>query len=93
MLQQPELPRAEGVRTEAGKPADAETVYRDSLKTYREDGWALFGLVQALDAQGKTAEAAQTRSAFAQAWRHADIKLTSSRQPATQVAALTPTAT
>jgi tetratricopeptide (TPR) repeat protein len=64
---------------QAKKPADAEAVYRDSLRTYREDGWALFGLAQALDAQGKTAEAAETRKAFDQAWRLADVKLTSSR--------------
>jgi tetratricopeptide (TPR) repeat protein len=64
---------------QAKKPAEAEAVYRDSLKTYRDDGWALFGLAQALDSQGKTAEAAQTRKAFDQAWRLADVKLTSSR--------------
>jgi tetratricopeptide (TPR) repeat protein len=64
------------------KPAEAETVYRESLKTYRDDGWSLFGLAQALDAQGKTAEAAQARAAFDKAWSRADVKLTSSRSPA-----------
>lgn len=64
---------------EAGKPAEAEAVYRDSLMTYRTDGWAMFGLAQALDAQGKKNEADAVRTEFAKAWRLADVKLTSSR--------------
>jgi tetratricopeptide (TPR) repeat protein len=59
------------------KPAEAEAVYRESLKTYRDDGWALFGLAQALEAQHK--DAAETLRAFASAWRFADVKLSSSR--------------
>jgi tetratricopeptide (TPR) repeat protein len=64
---------------QARRPAEAETVYRESLKTYRVDGWALFGLAQALEAQGKRAEAVEARQAFAKAWTFADVKLTSSR--------------
>ena len=64
------------------RPAEAEAVYRESLKTYRDDGWALFGLAQALDAQGKAAEAAQVRRAFDKAWSRADVKLVTSRSPA-----------
>jgi tetratricopeptide (TPR) repeat protein len=64
------------------KPAEAEAVYRESLKTYRDDGWSLFGLAQSLDAQGKAAEAGAARAAFAKAWARADVKLTSSRSPA-----------
>ena len=64
------------------KPAEAEAVYRESLKTYRDDGWALFGLAQALDAQGKAGEAAQVRRAFDKAWSRADVKLVTSRSPA-----------
>ncbi len=67
---------------DAGKPAEAEAVYRESLKGYRSDGWALFGLAQALDAQGKKAEAASVRGQFQVAWARADVKLTSSRSPA-----------
>ena len=63
------------------QPAEAEAVYRDSLKTYRGDGWALFGLAQALDAQGKTAEAAQARGSSRTPGPRADVKLTSSRSP------------
>jgi tetratricopeptide (TPR) repeat protein len=64
---------------EDGKPAEAEAVYRDSLNTYRADGWALFGLAQALDAQGKTGEAARAHEEFAQVWRLSDLRLASSR--------------
>jgi predicted Zn-dependent protease len=64
------------------KPVEAEAVYRESLKSYRDDGWSLFGLAQALDAQGKGPEAAEVRRAFEKAWSRADVKLTSSRSPA-----------
>ena len=64
---------------QAHRPVEAEAVYRTSLKTYRDDGWALFGLAQALDAQAKSAEAADARRAFEKAWVFADVKLTASR--------------
>jgi tetratricopeptide (TPR) repeat protein len=64
------------------RPAEAEKVYRESLDFYRGDGWALFGLAQALKAEGKTAEAADVRRQFDAAWVGADVKLTSSRSPA-----------
>jgi len=64
---------------QAHKPADAEAVYRDSLKHYRVDGWALFGLAQALDAQGKHDETKTVRAEFAKVWSTADVKLASSR--------------
>src|SRR5207302_7347750 len=63
---------------QAKRPAEAEAVYRDSLKTYRDDGWALFGLAQALQAQGKDADAARVRDEFAKAWRLSDTRLESS---------------
>ena len=61
---------------------EAEALYRESLKSYRDDGWALFGLVQALDAQGKRDEAAKVRAEFQAAWARSDVKLVSSRSPA-----------
>jgi tetratricopeptide (TPR) repeat protein len=64
---------------QAHRPAEAEAVYRDSLMRYRMDGWALFGLAQALEAQGKKDDAAATRKEFATAWQLADVKLASSR--------------
>jgi tetratricopeptide (TPR) repeat protein len=45
------------VLLDANRPAEAETVYWEDLKRNRENGWALFGLMQALKAQGKNEEA------------------------------------
>ena len=64
---------------EGGKPAEAEAVYRESLTSYRRDGWALMGLIQALKAQGKATEAAETKVAFDDAWRRADTVIAGSR--------------
>jgi tetratricopeptide (TPR) repeat protein len=64
---------------EAGRPGEAEGVYRESLKTYRRDGWALAGLTLALSRQGKAAEAARARQDFQEAWGLADVKLVGSR--------------
>ena len=64
---------------ESGRPQEAEAVYRDSLMRYRRDGWALFGLAQSLDAQGKKDEAAATRKEQATVWQLADVRLASSR--------------
>jgi hypothetical protein len=47
--------------------------------TYRLDGWALYGLALAQDAQGQHDEADATRKEFATAWQLADVKLTTSR--------------
>ncbi len=63
----------------AGRAAEAETLYRQDLKRFPENGWALYGLAQALHAQGKHAEAAQTDARFKQAWTGADVTLTASR--------------
>ena len=67
------------VLVRAGKPAEAEVVYREDLKRFPENGWALFGLMQALRAQGKTAEALAVDARFREAWKDADVTLTASR--------------
>jgi len=64
---------------QAKRAKEAEAVYRESLTSYRLDGWALYGLAQALEAQGKTAEATQARAEFAKVWQLADTTLVSSR--------------
>jgi tetratricopeptide (TPR) repeat protein len=64
---------------DAGKPGEAEAVYRASLESYRRDGWALVGLARSLEAQGKSEEAAKVRQAFDEAWKRADTKITTSR--------------
>ena len=67
------------VLLKAGKPAEAEKVYRQDLKRFPENGWALFGLAQSLHAQNKHEEAAAVDARFAKAWSTADVKLTASR--------------
>jgi len=64
---------------EAGRPADAERVYRADLERFRENGWSLFGLMKSLEAQGRSDEAAIIRQRFQRAWARADITLSSSR--------------
>ncbi|HEY7798536.1 MAG TPA: tetratricopeptide repeat protein [Hyphomonadaceae bacterium] len=63
----------------AGKPAEAEAVYRKDLEIYPHNGWSTFGLAQALEAQGKTEEAAMEREHFKTMWQFADIELKGSR--------------
>jgi hypothetical protein len=63
----------------AGRPAEAETVYREDLKRFPENGWSLFGLRQSLTAQGKSAEATDVGRRLDKAWGRADVKLTGSR--------------
>ena len=64
---------------EAGRPDEAETVYWEDLRRNRNNGWALYGLQQALRAQNKTAEVAVIEARFKEAWKHADITLSASR--------------
>jgi tetratricopeptide (TPR) repeat protein len=64
---------------EAGRPREAEVVYWEDLRRFPENGWALFGVVQALKAQKKDEQAAIVEARFNKAWARADVKLTSSR--------------
>ncbi len=67
------------VLLEANRPGEAETVYWEDLRRNRENGWALFGLLQALKAQGKNDEAGLVEARFKKAWPRADITLSASR--------------
>jgi len=63
----------------ADRPTEAEQVYRSDLAKFPDNGWSLFGLWQSLKAQEKEAEAAQVKRKFKEAWKFADINLSSSR--------------
>jgi tetratricopeptide (TPR) repeat protein len=63
----------------AGRAKEAEVVYREDLKRNPENGWSLHGLAASLRAQGKRKEAAKVDARFEKAWRHADVKLATSR--------------
>jgi tetratricopeptide (TPR) repeat protein len=67
------------VLLEANRPAEAETVYWEDLRRNRENGWSLYGLMQALKAQGKNEDAALIEARFKKAWAKADVTLSSSR--------------
>ena len=59
-----------------GKPGEAEQVFRDELNNNRRSGRALFGLMEALKAQGKTEAAAMVEPLYKAAWAKADQSLT-----------------
>lgn len=61
------------VLLQAGRPAEAERVFRVDLLRYPENGWSLSGLSRSLSAQGKELEAAGARRRFDIAWARADI--------------------
>lgn len=63
----------------ANRPAEAETVYWEDLRRNRDNGWALYGLMQALKAQHKNDEAALVDARFKKAWARADVTLNASR--------------
>jgi tetratricopeptide (TPR) repeat protein len=62
----------------AGRPVEAEQVYREDLQRWPHNGWSLFGLAESLAAQGQDAAAAEARAAFQRAWSRADVTLHSS---------------
>ena len=59
----------------AGKAAEAEQVFRDDLKYNPRNGRSLFGVWKALEAQGKTSEAARAGAEFRRVWSVADVPL------------------
>ena len=60
----------------AKKHADAEAMFRADLARHRDNGWSLYGLQRALEAQGKKTEASEIKARFHKAWKDADIDLT-----------------
>ena len=57
--------------------AEAEAVYRTDLEKHPHNGWALFGLQQALAGQHKATAAVAKQ--FQTAWLRADVRLTATR--------------
>ena len=60
------------------RATDAEAVYREDLRRNPGNGWALFGLAQALESQGRDTEAAAVRHDFEKAWAGSDVTLATS---------------
>jgi tetratricopeptide (TPR) repeat protein len=64
-----------GILIISGDYAEAERVFRAELKKHPRNGRALFGLVESLKKQNKTAAAQFVQREFDAAWKNADIKL------------------
>jgi len=64
---------------DAGWPSEAEVVYAADLRKNPNNGYALFGLQQALARQGRQQEAQAVAEQFSDAWVGATYTLTSSR--------------
>ena len=62
---------------EAEEYEQAEVVYRDELADHPHNGWSLYGLKQALAAQGKTDP--EVDADFEQSWARSDHWITASR--------------
>lgn len=62
---------------ESGLALEVEQVYRQNLKNYPKNGWAMYGLIQSLEMQNKDAN--DVRKTFETAWQSADVSLTASR--------------
>ncbi|MEX2244368.1 MAG: hypothetical protein WD716_11050 [Fimbriimonadaceae bacterium] len=58
--------------------AEAERVYRDDLKKLPGNGWALYGMRQALSGLDRERESAEFAAQFTAAWSDADTRILSS---------------
>ena len=70
---------------EQGEVVEAEAIYREDLKQYKDNLWSLLGLSQALKQQGKTEEAKVIQASFQKASSRADIKIQASCLCATKI--------
>jgi tetratricopeptide (TPR) repeat protein len=60
---------------EQGQLAEAESVYRTDLERHPKNPWALHGLAECLERQGKMADAALVRTEFEMAVKQADVRI------------------
>jgi tetratricopeptide (TPR) repeat protein len=67
------------VLLQAGRATQAERVYREDLEHFPDNGWSLKGLELSLRAQDRAKEAEEVERRFDQAWRAADVQISSSR--------------
>ncbi|MCC5809821.1 MAG: hypothetical protein JJU06_05555 [Ectothiorhodospiraceae bacterium] len=54
---------------------EAEAVFREDLREYPHNGWALAGLVESLRNQGKSEKARDVSRQFEEAWQNADREM------------------
>ena len=61
-----------------GRAAEAQLVFEADLEQYPMNGWSLYGLTEALNAQWLTASAEAARQRFETVWQFSDVTLSSS---------------
>ncbi len=61
----------------AGRPEEAEAVFRADLERLPGNGWSLYGMGRALRLQGRDAEAERWEADFEAAWAGADVRIDS----------------
>jgi tetratricopeptide (TPR) repeat protein len=59
---------------ELGRAKEAEAAFRDDMKKFPDNGWALSGLQKSLERQGRTKEALDVKARLDKAWSLADIR-------------------
>ncbi len=64
-----------GMLLQAGDPVAAEKVFRADLERHPRNPRSLFGLMESLKAQGRTADAQWVQRQFEAAWTNSDTKL------------------
>jgi hypothetical protein len=64
---------------EAGKPAEAEQVLTQNLAQFPRNGWALYGLMKAQQAQNNEAAAQEMEKRLQQTWAGDPAMLTLKR--------------
>ncbi|REJ76797.1 MAG: hypothetical protein DWQ36_03285 [Acidobacteria bacterium] len=67
------------VLLEAGRLGAAESVYREDLDKYPNNGWSLEGLRQTLVRQGRTDDAAEVAERLKSVWEGSQVELVGSR--------------
>jgi len=60
---------------EQGRVAEAEEVYRNDLRRHPKNAWALHGLAESLERQGKAEDALKCQADFQTAASRADVKV------------------
>jgi tetratricopeptide (TPR) repeat protein len=71
----PTRPTLGAALLQVGEAAKAEQVFREDLRRWPRNGWALLGLEQSLRRQGKSQSADIVQQQFEDAWDRADVKL------------------
>ena len=67
------------VLIDAGNFLEAIKVYDKDLQIYRENGWALKGLMNAYEKIGDRKKYEKIKARYEKAWQYSDIKISSSR--------------